>query len=64
MNEAKKECEVLLGIVLPLARRLLAEQGEFFPFGTFMRPDGSVVDVGAQLDGSDRPPSSALIENT
>ena len=40
---------------------MLAEHGEFLPFGNALRPNGKIVDVGAS-DGTEHPRSQALID--
>jgi len=47
--------------MLPLAKRMLAEYGEFFPYGAYMKPDGTIVDCGV-AGKNERPPSKELIE--
>ncbi|MEW6747784.1 MAG: hypothetical protein AB1486_34080 [Planctomycetota bacterium] len=58
----KAEAEALLNDLLPFAKRMLAAHGEFFPFGGYMRTDGSIVHVGAKDPTTDRPKSATLIE--
>ncbi|MGE0406144.1 MAG: hypothetical protein AB7O65_07590 [Candidatus Korobacteraceae bacterium] len=48
--------------VLRLAREMLIEHGEFFPYGGVVDNDGEIVHVGAKLEGTDRAPSQPLIE--
>jgi hypothetical protein len=55
------DLEQLLNSLLPFAERMLAEHGEFFPFGGAMKPDGEIVAVGT-YDGDEHPPSSSVIE--
>ncbi len=47
---AKQECERLMNELLPLAKRLLAEHGEFWPFGGIVERDGEVAHVSATSD--------------
>jgi hypothetical protein len=44
---AHPDLNQLLNSLLPFAERTLAEHGEFFPFGTAMKPDGEIVAVSA-----------------
>jgi hypothetical protein len=60
MVSPKEECQSIVDAFLPLARKLLTEQGEFFPYGAAMKPDGEIVLVAAH-DGRERPPSKDLI---
>jgi hypothetical protein len=52
---AKADCEELMNAVLPFAEKMLGEQGEFFPYGGAMRPNGEIVSV-AGYDGRGQPP--------
>jgi hypothetical protein len=38
----KGECDVLMNVVVPFARRMLSEHHAFFPFGATMSPSGAV----------------------
>jgi hypothetical protein len=58
---AKQESEKLLNALLPLAKKMLREFGEFYPYGGYMKPDGIIVDVGADDPDTDRPKSKDLI---
>lgn len=60
MSDPKADCEALMNSVLPFARQMLANQGEFFPFGGAMRPDGQIVSVES-YDGNERPKSADVI---
>lgn len=61
MNHAKADSEELMNAALPLAERLLTEQGEFYPYGMSMKPSGEIVSV-AGYDGRERPPSQDIID--
>jgi hypothetical protein len=50
---AKADAETLLNAVMPFAERMLAEHGEFYPYGAAMKPDGEIV-LGRERYGSDR----------
>ena len=41
---------------------MLSEDGEFYPFGGFVRSTGEIVHVGAKVKGTEHPKSKALIE--
>ena len=58
---AKQESEKLMNAVLPLAEKMLRQYGEFYPYGGYMKPDGTIVDVGADDLDTDRPKSKDLI---
>ncbi|MES2507636.1 MAG: hypothetical protein V4599_13100 [Verrucomicrobiota bacterium] len=58
----KEQCEYLMREVLPLAKRMLSECAEFFPYGGVINTDGSLTHVGAKEEGTDRPGSKILIE--
>jgi hypothetical protein len=51
----------LLDSLLPLAERMLAERGDFPPFGGIMNQAGEIVAVGAR-DGKEHPRSQHVIE--
>jgi hypothetical protein len=57
---AKSEAELLMNDLLPFAKRLLAEFGEFHPFGGKMLSDGTIVRLGADT-GEEFPSASRLI---
>ena len=57
----KQESEILLNALVPFAEKMLREHGEFYPFGGYMRPDGTIVEVGASDPDTDRPKSKDLI---
>jgi hypothetical protein len=58
---AKQESEKLMNAVLPLAEKMLRQHGEFYPYGGYMKPDGTIVDVGADDPDTDRPKSKDLL---
>ena len=57
----KQESERLMNAVLPLAEKMLKQHGEFYPYGGYMKPDGTIVDVGAEDPDTDRPKSKDLL---
>jgi hypothetical protein len=58
---SKQEAEKLMNTILPLAERMLREYGEFYPYGAYMKPDGTVVELGATDPDTDHPKSKDLI---
>lgn len=50
-----------MNALLPLAERMLKEYGEFYPYGGYMKPDGEIVNVGADDPDTDHPKSRDLI---
>ena len=64
MNESspKEQCEALMREVLPLAKRMLTEDGEFYPYGGVINENGSITHVSAKEEETDHPKSSALID--
>jgi hypothetical protein len=58
---AKQESEVLMNALLPLAEKMLGQYGEFYPYGGYLKPDGTIVDVGASDPDTDHPKSKDLI---
>ena len=57
---AHPDLNQLLNSLLPFAKRLLAEHGEFYPLEA-RKPNGEIVAVGA-YDGDEHPPSQNLID--
>ena len=55
------DLDALLNDLLPFAQRMLAEQGEFYPFGGSITSDGRHISVGAK-GSSDHPKSRELID--
>jgi hypothetical protein len=60
MEQGKEQAQKLFDAVLPLAKELLKENGEFFPFGEIMKPNGEQVNLSVS-NGDERPSSSDLI---
>jgi hypothetical protein len=60
VNDAKSECEQLMNSALPLAKQMLQEHGEFFPFGLALNSKGKVVAV-APYDQREHPTSEDFI---
>ena len=58
---AKQESERLMNSLLPLAETMLRQYGEFYPYGGYMKPDGTIVDVGAEDRDAEHPKSKDLI---
>jgi hypothetical protein len=58
---AKQESERLMNAIFPLAEKMLRQYGEFYPYGGYMKPDGTIVDVWADDPDTDRPKSKDLI---
>jgi hypothetical protein len=55
------DINALLNELLPFAERMLREQGEFYPFGGSITPDGKHISVGAK-GSCDQPPSREIID--
>jgi hypothetical protein len=55
------DLDALLNDLLPFAERMLAEYGEFYPFGSSITSDGQHISVGAKAS-SDHPKSQELID--
>jgi hypothetical protein len=58
---AKQESEKLMNALLPFAKRMLRDYGEFYPYGGYMKLDGTIVDFGAEDPDTDHPKSKDLI---
>ena len=55
----KDESNKLMNSVTPFAKKMLAEYGEFRPFGGYLKTDGAIVDVAANTN--DAPASQAVV---
>jgi hypothetical protein len=60
VRDAQSECEQLMNSALPLAKQMLREHGEFFPFGMALNAKGQVVAVATGLE-HEQPTSEDLI---
>ena len=58
---AKQETEKLMNAMLPLAEKMLKRYGEFYPYGGYLKLDGSIVDVGVDDPDTIWPKSRDLI---
>lgn len=58
---AKRESERLMNEILPLAKKMLQEYGEFHPYGGYMKPDGEIVHVGVEDLETEYPKAIDLI---
>lgn len=50
-----------MNAILPLAEKMLRQYGEFYPYGGYMKPDGTIVEVGVTDPDTDHPKSRDLI---
>jgi len=50
---SKAEVELLMNEMVPFAKQMLVEYGEFIPFGCFSNRDGTIVHVGGQGTGEE-----------
>ena len=57
----KEELDELLNDILPFAKKMLSEHGEFFPYGGAITTKGEIIHIGAS-DGDEHPPSQNLID--
>lgn len=46
--------------LLPFAKKMLTDYGEFFPFGGYTKPTGDIVHVGAKSGDRETPKSADL----
>ena len=58
---AHPDLNALKDALLPVAKRMLTEHGEFFPYGAFMKLNGEIVDCSVD-DEDEHPPSKRLID--
>lgn len=61
MHNAKADAEKIVHDMLPFARKMLEEFGEFIPFGAAMTQNGDVKSVAAR-DNREHPPSQDVID--
>jgi hypothetical protein len=60
-RQPKEDAHQLVNEFIGRAEKMLAEYGEFYPFGGSMKPDGEIVWEAAS-DGTEYPRSQPLIE--
>jgi hypothetical protein len=58
---AKQDAERLMNEVVPIAKRMLEDYGEFFPYGAYIKPSGEIVHIGADDNDTDHPRSKDLL---
>jgi hypothetical protein len=61
MTDSKDDCERLMTALLPFAEQMLAEYGEFFPFGGTMSVSGD-ISQSMGWTGEEQPSSQELID--
>ena len=61
MSNAKQDVELLMNEWVVFGKNMLAEHGEFFPYGAAMKPDGEIVSLAVDT-GDERPPSQEIID--
>ncbi len=52
---------MLVNAVLPVAETMLTKHGEFYPYGGYMKLDGTIAHIGACDPDTDRPKSKDMI---
>ena len=57
----KEEVEELMNAVLPFAKKMLSEHGEFYPYGGAVNSNGEIIHMMSG-DGDEHPPSQKLID--
>lgn len=57
----EQEIERLLENITNQAKHFLAEAGEFYPFGSVIKPDGKLVPLGVYLE-NDHPDSNQVLQ--
>jgi hypothetical protein len=58
---AKQDAERLMNEVVPVAKRMLEDYGEFFPYGAYLKPSGEIVHIGGDDHDTDHPRSKDLL---
>jgi hypothetical protein len=61
MSEPKVDAELLMNELLPLAKKMLGEYKEFFPYAGVLNCEGKIVHIGAKVPGEPQPKSRELI---
>lgn len=61
LADPKSQCEELLDSALPFAKKMLAEYGEFYPYGATLQSNGKIGSVGG-YKGEEHPPSQSIID--
>jgi hypothetical protein len=61
MDSPKADCELLMRTIIPFAKKMLKEHGEFSPYGGVLLPDKKIVDVAARERGQHYPKPTVLI---
>nr|HEV7954860.1 hypothetical protein [Candidatus Acidoferrales bacterium] len=57
----KRESEILLFGILPLAKKMLKEYGEFHPYGGYLDCEGKIVEVGVDDPDTEYPKGRDLV---
>ena len=57
----KEELDELMSDILPFAKKMLSEHGEFFPYGGAITSRGEIIHIGTS-DGEEHPPSQKLVD--
>jgi hypothetical protein len=57
----QQESQALMDAIRPLADEMLRRCGEFYPYGGYMKQDGSIVEVGVADPDTDHPQSKDLL---
>ncbi len=58
---AHPDLDKLINILIPFAQKMLAKNGEFFPFGSSILKDGTMIDSAA-YDGNKHQSSKVIID--
>ena len=58
---AHEDLNQLMNELLPFAKQMLAENGEFIPFGGYVDVNGRITHVGGRT-GEEQPPSQEVID--
>lgn len=57
----KSEIEKIRDVIIAQAKYFLADAGEFYPFGSILKPNGNIVPIGVYLE-NDHPDSSEVLQ--
>lgn len=61
LETSKQDVEEIMNAWIVFAKGMLAEHGEFYPYGAAMKFDGEIVSVAGDT-GEEMPPSQEMIE--
>jgi hypothetical protein len=55
LDSAKRDAELLMNEAIVLAKRMLASDGEFYPYAFAIRPNNEIISIAAQIEHENFP---------